>query len=1008
MPAVETLVALKIAVGVTGVLWSAYNKAGTDEKAFNNDEAYKAVLGQFIGGMFYDFVKGGAGATLEKLQSKYSKINLGTDNLNHDLQKAARKAQLIATFFAAQNCLQKLAAKNNEESSLVQKVIVKGKEVLAGRTDEQMFFHQLINYLNEQIKDEAIENAIYKGDLDAEKFEAIFTITNQTVGSSNEAEAQTAREKIAGMMRDSVLEEIEYAVRIVPDFKMNEAGLDSLKSTLENGWEEIPPEPQDSNEYVSLNISDKRQQKIERFDWFDLVCGFFDEEYKNNPRVEAAVAKRQWSEISAKLDNLVTIDTKISDIVSKISAFAEQLNRMEAKLDEILAIVKEIALPIEQKDPPSFVCLPKSSDKVYGRRREIGEITKFLESSKKHGAIYVLTCFGKTSLVRKFIYKNLDVKRRESKRPELFTKIIYLDCQENKTFKNIARHFATVLEEPLEYTVGEEIELLKHEVFPKIRKEKILMVFDNFESWSDEKGERFLNDEIARFLSAFFNYEHSIRGLFIGWNPPTAEDNFRANVQILTDVCDYLSEGLDHKSALQIVRDEGAEISRENDEVDLETVDEKKLTDFFEKVYYIPQAIQSMIWLIAENNISFDRFLKEYWNDFEQKQRDKSKTGVDRLEKLRPAEALLVYQLEALSENSRYILSHLAFYDLKVLKELLLLDSSGKEESRELRAAFNRLDRSRLLKTETETVETHNASNSGKHKIIYCQLHEFVREVIRRNLPKFEDTNEIHLQNLADEMKTKIESAWKNKLIGKMFALAECSERLEDYFVKTKQITERQFQRDLVDFYLALASQNLIDVSGINLTVEQKIQLQATSERLYREFITKYPNYANAYNNLGLLLAEIEDHQTEAEESFQKAIELNSNFAVAYYNLGNLLAKIEDRQEDAETAYKEAIKLNPNDTAAYNNLGVLLAKIEDRQEDAEAAYKEAIKLNPNDPKAYYNLACLKCLMNFKDKCFDYLEKAIDLDLTLKSLAKTDSDFDSVRDDERFRKLVGDD
>ncbi len=73
---------------------------------------------------------------------------------------------------------------------------------------------------------------------------------------------------------------------------------------------------------------------------------------------------------------------------------------------------------------------------------------------------------------------------------------------------------------------------------------------------------------------------------------------------------------------------------------------------------------------------------------------------------------------------------------------------------------------------------------------------------------------------------------------------------------------------------------------------------------------------------------------------------------------------------------------------------------------AENNYKKAIELNPNDVNAYYSLACLNSLREKPDEAFGYLKRAVEMNAENKSMAKADSDFDAIRDDDRFWEIVG--
>lgn len=77
----------------------------------------------------------------------------------------------------------------------------------------------------------------------------------------------------------------------------------------------------------------------------------------------------------------------------------------------------------------------------------------------------------------------------------------------------------------------------------------------------------------------------------------------------------------------------------------------------------------------------------------------------------------------------------------------------------------------------------------------------------------------------------------------------------------------------------------------------------------------------------------------------------------------------------------------------------------DRYEEAEAAYRQAIELNPDDATAYYNLACLYALQKKVAQTIDSLQQAIQLDAKCRNIARTDTDFDGIREDPSFQGLL---
>ena len=77
----------------------------------------------------------------------------------------------------------------------------------------------------------------------------------------------------------------------------------------------------------------------------------------------------------------------------------------------------------------------------------------------------------------------------------------------------------------------------------------------------------------------------------------------------------------------------------------------------------------------------------------------------------------------------------------------------------------------------------------------------------------------------------------------------------------------------------------------------------------------------------------------------------------------------------------------------------------DTYEEALADYEKALQLRPDYADALYNMACLFSLKRKPDDAIPALEKTIGLDKKYREQAAKDSDFENIRDDPRFRKLV---
>jgi tetratricopeptide (TPR) repeat protein len=75
-------------------------------------------------------------------------------------------------------------------------------------------------------------------------------------------------------------------------------------------------------------------------------------------------------------------------------------------------------------------------------------------------------------------------------------------------------------------------------------------------------------------------------------------------------------------------------------------------------------------------------------------------------------------------------------------------------------------------------------------------------------------------------------------------------------------------------------------------------------------------------------------------------------------------------------------------------------------EKAREALLEAHEEFPDDATVLFNLACAESLLGQANEAIDHLRQSIANDESFRELAQTDSDFDPIRHDSRFKELVG--
>jgi tetratricopeptide (TPR) repeat protein len=74
-------------------------------------------------------------------------------------------------------------------------------------------------------------------------------------------------------------------------------------------------------------------------------------------------------------------------------------------------------------------------------------------------------------------------------------------------------------------------------------------------------------------------------------------------------------------------------------------------------------------------------------------------------------------------------------------------------------------------------------------------------------------------------------------------------------------------------------------------------------------------------------------------------------------------------------------------------------------EKAKEILREVAEEHPDSGGVIYNLACAECLSGETDEALEHLQRALELDPKLIEIARTDSDFDAIRDRDEFTSLL---
>jgi len=173
--------------------------------------------------------------------------------------------------------------------------------------------------------------------------------------------------------------------------------------------------------------------------------------------------------------------------------------------------------------------------------------------------------------------------------------------------------------------------------------------------------------------------------------------------------------------------------------------------------------------------------------------------------------------------------------------------------------------------------------------------------------------------------------------------------------------------------------------------------------RDYTKHIELAPDAGYMYNMRASLYAETGQHDL-ALKDYNKTIELDPNRSSAYMDRGNYFAKY-DRHAEAIKDYTTAIKLK-SEFKSYVKRGFSYFKL-GKLNLAHKDYNAAIDFNHQYPgEVYYNRALLYVHERNFEKAIQDLSKAIQSDQYDKREAQKETQFDSLKKNPIFIKLVG--
>ena len=177
----------------------------------------------------------------------------------------------------------------------------------------------------------------------------------------------------------------------------------------------------------------------------------------------------------------------------------------------------------------------------------------------------------------------------------------------------------------------------------------------------------------------------------------------------------------------------------------------------------------------------------------------------------------------------------------------------------------------------------------------------------------------------------------------------------------------------------------------------------------YEEAIASYdraveikPDDHQAWNGRGVSLRNLGRYE-EALASYDRAVEIKPDYHDAWYGRGYALDEL-GRYEEAIASYDRAVEIKPDDHQAWINKGYAFLH-NGQLEIAVSSLDKSLEISSDRGEYCYHRACFAAVLKEDTQVFDWLSQAIKLDEKYRERAKTDTDFDPLRDHPQFQALL---
>lgn len=163
------------------------------------------------------------------------------------------------------------------------------------------------------------------------------------------------------------------------------------------------------------------------------------------------------------------------------------------------------------------------------------------------------------------------------------------------------------------------------------------------------------------------------------------------------------------------------------------------------------------------------------------------------------------------------------------------------------------------------------------------------------------------------------------------------------------------------------------------------------------------PNYTrdNMYKKGVSLMAD--ERMEDAAAAFEAAIQIDPGHVDSILKLGYARFHMGDFAGSMES-YNKVHEIDVTNSEAWNLKGLIYYRQKNYEKALECVEK-SIEINPTDGMSWYNKACYHSLLNNIPESIESLKRSIEIDVKNAKKAVRDKDFENVKADEGYRRIV---